>query len=88
MSSGICTSKIFFKYLPAEYAMQIKLLSLEDTIQKKRYTKRMWNKDKEPKEVDVYWKDLTPEQQAGAIVLGWSKWLVVLSALLLCRSFG
>ena len=33
----------------------------------------MWNKDKEPKELDVYWKELTPEQQASAEVLGWSK---------------
>ena len=39
----------------------------------KRYSKRMWNKDKEPKELDVYWNELTPEQQAGAKVLGWSK---------------
>jgi hypothetical protein len=28
------------------------------------YTKKHWDKDKEPKECDEEWKDLTPEQQA------------------------
>jgi hypothetical protein len=40
----------------------------------KRYTRRKWNEDKEPKELDVYWKELTPEEQMSAMVLGWRKY--------------
>lgn len=36
-----------------------------------RYTKGLWDADKDPEETDEYWKDLTPEQQEAAKILGY-----------------
>eukprot|EP00536_Pseudo-nitzschia_multiseries_P010432 jgi/Psemu1/203252/e_gw1.318.5.1 len=37
------------------------------------YTKKLWDKDKEPDCMDEDWKDLTPTQQAAAAKLGYDE---------------
>ena len=44
-----------------------------DKAKKLGYTKKMWDKDKEPKLCDEWWKDLTGEQQQAATILGFDQ---------------
>lgn len=37
------------------------------------YTKKLWDKDKDPDACDEYWKDLTKEQQEAAKKLGYDQ---------------
>eukprot|EP00429_Kryptoperidinium_foliaceum_P010257 CAMPEP_0176003382 /NCGR_PEP_ID=MMETSP0120_2-20121206/1144_1 /TAXON_ID=160619 /ORGANISM="Kryptoperidinium foliaceum, Strain CCMP 1326" /LENGTH=74 /DNA_ID=CAMNT_0017336021 /DNA_START=57 /DNA_END=281 /DNA_ORIENTATION=- len=47
--------------------------NIKAAAEKLGYNKKLWDKDREPKECDVYWKELTPEQQEAAKLLGYNQ---------------
>ena len=46
---------------------------IQEAAAKLGFTKKLWDKDKEPDACDEYWKDLTPEQQEAATKLGYTQ---------------
>ena len=46
---------------------------IQDAAKVLGYDKKMWNKDKEPKESDKDWEELSSEQQEAASKLGYDQ---------------